>query len=214
MKAPGVVIGMLLLLGGQAGIAATPFMPGVYPGCPQPYFQLGCPDYTFTQAGYPGATSVWGWFSGTDLNADGYLTALELTDLQFSYSSNSGSFESLAVNVSGMLNGGGFSFKIGGDLLGDDLNEFVAAGIGGLATVGFSYRSDETGGVFVSPPDFPIGTVSTTELIRVAPIPEPSALALLLAGLATIGFGLARGPLLKSAAAVLERRSDQWRSHA
>lgn len=188
-----VSIGVLLLLGGHTGMAATPFMPRIYPGCPEPYFQLGCPDYTFTQAGYPGATSVWGWFSGRDLNADGYLTAPELTDLQFSYSLNSASFESLAVNVSEMLNGGAFRFKIGGDLLGDDLDEFVAAGIGGLATAGFSYRSDETGGVFVSPPDFPIGTVSTREPIRVAPIPEPSTLALFLAGLAAIGLGLARG---------------------
>jgi PEP-CTERM motif len=188
-----VSIGMLLLLGGQTGMTATPFMPGIYPGCPEPYFQLGCPDYTFTQAGYPGATSVWGWFSGKDQNADGYLTAPELTDLQFSYSLNSDSFESLAVNVSDMLNGGGFRFKIGGELLGDDLGEFVAAGIGGLATAGFSYRSDVTGGVFVSPPDFPIGTVSTQEPIHVAPIPEPSTLALLLAGLAAIGLGLKRG---------------------
>jgi hypothetical protein len=192
MKASGIAAGVLLVLSGtHLNVAAMPFVPGVYPGCPEPYFQLGCPDYTFTQIGYPGATSVWGWFSGEDLNADGYLTTAELTDLQFSYSTASASFESLAVNVSAMLAGGGFRFKIGGDLLGDDVGEFVAAGIGGLATAGFSYRSDETGGTFVSPPGFPIGTVTSIEAIRVAPIPEPSTSALILVGLATV-FGLAR----------------------
>lgn len=192
MTVSRVAIVTLLLLGGRAEAAATPFTPGIYPGCPEPYFQLGCPDYAFTQAGYPGATSVWGWFSGSDLNADGYLTAPELTDLQFSYALNSAGYESLAVNIAGVLNGGGFGFRIGGDLLGDDAGEFVAAGIEGLATGGFSYRSDEAGGVFVSPPGFPIGTVSSTELIRVAPIPEPSTLALFLAGLAAIGLTLVR----------------------
>ena len=170
-----IVLGIVVSLSVSA--ADYPF-PGVAPTREQ------TPYYPFTQAGY-GAGTVYGWFYGTDANADGYLTTSELQDFQFSFFANDGSsFQSLAVPVDQMFTTGGFRFRIGGSLLGDDAGEFVAAG--GTATNGFSLVADSNGGIFSSPAGFPVGVVTTHELLQVLPlqvIPEPAVSTLTLAGL-------------------------------
>jgi len=141
------------------------------------------PDFTFTQTGYDKG-ELSGWFSGTDQNSDGYLSTTELTDFQFSFYAFDGSyFESLAVPVDQMFEGGGFLFKLDDNILGDDPGEFVAAGIGGTHTAGFSYETSASGGVFKSPDDFPVGTTTTEQLVNVTPVPEPASLSMLLSGL-------------------------------
>ena len=71
-----------------------------------------------------------------------------LSTFQFSFLVDGGafSFQTLAVPADQIFaNGGGFNFKLGGALLGDDAGEFIAAGFGGTNTVGFSYTSGPGG---------------------------------------------------------------------
>lgn len=143
------------------------------------------PDYTFTQTGFSNGYLT-GSFSGDDLNGDGYLMTGEVTDFQFSFFGTDGSsFESLAVPVDQMFDGGGgFGYKLGSKFLGDDPGEFVAAGLSKIYTAGFSYIASGSGGTFFSPPDFPIGETSSSKLIgHITPIPEPTTSALMLSGL-------------------------------
>jgi hypothetical protein len=154
--------------------------------------------YPFVQSGYENGTA-YGWFWGTDQNNDGYLTTSELSTFQFSFQGNRGdSFASLAVPVNEMFaNGGGFSFKLGGTLLGDDTGEFIAAGIGGALTSGFSYVSGPDGGVFSSTfPGWPFSRDTTPKIVDVLPvvlIPEPATYALMLAGVVVIRIIVRRG---------------------
>jgi len=141
--------------------------------------------FDFTQGGYAEGT-VTGTFSGMDLNDDGVLTTSEMTDFQFNFFATDGSFfESLAVPVAQMFEGGSFEFRLDDLVLGDAPGEHVAAGIGGTHTAGFSYVASDAGGTFYSAPGFPVGTTSTVELMQVsvAPplpgVPEPPAAALI-----------------------------------
>jgi hypothetical protein len=156
------------------------------------------PGFTFTQAGYANGT-LNGWFTGVDANADGFLSTSELSDFQFAFFATDGSsFQSLAVPVDQMFEGGGFLFKLGGTVLGDDPGEFIAAGITGVHTAGFSYTASSAGGTLVPPADFSIGVTSTVQLVQVVPVPEPATGALMLIGLAALA-GVARRPERRAA---------------
>jgi len=152
--------------------------------------------FDFTQGGYPDGT-VSGTFSGMDLNDDGVLTTSEMTDFQFSFFATDGSFfESLAVPVAQMFDGGSFEFRLDDLVLGDAPGEHVAAGIGGTHTAGFSYVASDAGGTFYSAPGFPVGITSTVELVQVsvAPplpgVPEPAAAALIASAMGALVWRL------------------------
>jgi len=152
--------------------------------------------FDFTQGGYPNGT-VSGTFSGMDLNDDGVLTTGEMTDFQFNFFATDGSFfESLAVPVAQMFEGGSFDFRLDDLVLGDAPGEHVAAGIGGIHTAGFSYVASDAGGTIFPAPGFPVGITSTVELMQVsvAPtvpgIPEPPAAALIASAVGVLAWRL------------------------
>ncbi|MEP6502891.1 MAG: hypothetical protein ABJD97_06160 [Betaproteobacteria bacterium] len=147
--------------------------------------------FNFTQGGYANG-AVSGTFSGIDANDDGVLTTPEMTDFQFNFFATDGSYyQSLAVPVDQMFDGGSFEFRLDDLVLGDAPGEHVAAGIGGSHTAGFSFLASSAGGTFISRPGFPVGTTVTTEWVQVtvAPgIPELPTATLMLAALGVLGL--------------------------
>ena len=188
MKVRNVAAGMLALALALP-VSAKLFPPGIQdPPIPE--------YYPFTQSGYS-TGNMYGWFWGTDKNGDGSLTTSELSTFQFSFLANGGSsFQTLAVPVDQIFaNGGGFNFKLGGSVLGDDAGEFVAAATGATNSVGTtvasSYMSGPNGGTFTTTdPLWPLPQDTTRELVQVLPavlIPEPATYALMVAGMLLIG---------------------------
>ncbi len=163
--------------------------------------------YSFSEGMLQGQLS--GTFVGRDGNGDGYLDSSELTIFEFSYLATDGSSYQfnpgkapLAVLHPDIFIGGGFLYRLGSTTpgskaqLGDDSGEFVAVGLSGSATGGFSFVADSAGGNFGTPVGFPHSDSSSqlvqTVLITFAsPVPEPETCALLLVGL--IGIGIRRG---------------------
>lgn len=169
---------------------------------------IGDEIYTYSYSEQMTKGQLRGTFVGHDGNGDGYMDSSEVTIFDFSYFASDGSSYQfnpgkvpLAVFYPDIFTGGGFLYKLGSTVagskaqLGDDFGEFVAVGLSGSVTGGFSLVADSSGGIFAAPPAFShsdstFQLVQTTLVSFTSPIPEPETCALMLVGLAGIGVRL------------------------
>ena len=163
--------------------------------------------YNFSQGGYQGGATVSGSFAGEDLNGDGYLYSFmynpgELTAFELTFSGN----DDVAAFTLGLSNLGGFIFRLGGSVLGDDvggvtgpLSEVLGANnaflrFGAAGTINFQAACDGqvTCGAIEAIPGF-ARLASSTESIIVTPataVPEAGSIGLL--GLGALAIGARR----------------------
>jgi len=156
--------------------------------------------WTFTQGGYAGGAQVSGFFSGEDLDHDGWLLGVEVSNFSFSFTGN----EALHAFTSSFANGGGFSnlaYRLG-------RTTFEPGPYDGLSVVGevddgedfrlirflsfnAAWDAADAPGLFT---DYMSGEAitGTDQAIRVSAVPEPSEWALMLAGLGAVGAMMRR----------------------
>ncbi len=165
---------------------------------------VGDEIYTYYYSEQMANGQLLGTFVGHDGNGDGYLDSSEVTVFNFSYFASDGSSYQfnpgnvpLAVFYPDIFAGGGFLYKLSSTVagskaqLGDDFGEFIAVGLSGYVTGGFSLVADSSGGTFAAPlsflhSDITSQLVQTTLIWFASPIPEPETCALMLVGLVGI----------------------------
>lgn len=147
--------------------------------------------WRFSQAGFSGGGSVQGHFVVEDLNNDGVATSFYGELLAFSLHFSGDAFVpdfSIGIEELGALN-----WRIGSAGLGDELLHHMSEGLISDTTLAlpFSYVSGlgpthTPGGYAV---DLASGLASfTSEAVAVSAVPEPSAFALMGAGIGVFGF--------------------------
>jgi hypothetical protein len=149
--------------------------------------------FQLAQSGFDGGATISGFFSGTDLDHDGWLLGYEITDFSLSFSGNA----LVTAFTHSFANGSGFSniaYELGTDAI-------TGGKYGGLATRGGAGQNEWPGDLRYSAweweaeglpgvvADLDSGlTSSTSQLLSVTPVPEPGTYALLLAGIGMLGF--------------------------
>ncbi len=142
-------------------------------------------SYTFVQTGFEGGGTVSGSFSGNDLDGDGWLFGYELSAFTLSFSGNA----QVAAFTHTKANLGGIGWFIGDAFIGGRNDNYLQTS---RTSQGRSVQYDAWGWPEFSIPgritDSASGKVITTgEMVRVSPVPEPEAWALWLGGLGCIG---------------------------
>ncbi len=142
-------------------------------------------SYTFVQTGFEGGGTVSGSFSGNDLDGDGWLFGYELTAFTLSFSGNA----QVAAFTHTKANLGGIGWFIGDTFIGGRDNNYLQTS---RTSQGRSVQYDAWGW-----PEFNIpgritdsasgGVITTSEMVRVSPVPEPGDWALWLGGLGCVG---------------------------
>lgn len=151
--------------------------------------------WNFSQGGYDGGAQVSGFFSGIDLDHDGWILGYEVTDFSFAFSGNA----AVGAFVSSFANGGGFgnlAYHLGSTTFDpfpyDGLSVVGEYGSGDdwhvVRYVSFSeaWNAGQVPGQFM---DFMTDAVltATNQAIQVSAVPEPETWGLMLAGLGAIG---------------------------
>lgn len=86
--------------------------------------------YSFNQAGYSSGGEVSGYFSGTDINGDGYINGAngEISDFQLSFSGNA-AVNAFNIDYSDFLQtlaiGWGLIYRLGSTTIGTELDGFA-----------------------------------------------------------------------------------------
>jgi len=153
--------------------------------------------FSLSQGGYTGGAFISGFFSGDDLDHDGWLLGYEITNFSLSFSGN----EIVAAFTHSFANGSGFSniaYELG-------TGAITGGQYGGLATRGGVGQNEFPGDIRYSAweweaenlpgvvADLDSGLMDPTDqTLRVTAVPEPGTYALMLAGLAGMGFVVRR----------------------
>lgn len=138
--------------------------------------------YNFTQAGFAGDGTLIGYFTGSDLNNDGFISSSEISD--FSATMHGSFYDGFTFGFDWYDHGyyvtPTVGYRIGSHVIGDEAGELLE----NYTPYQINYVSGSSGAMISGLSSEPV--IYSNQLVQVvdpSPVPEPSTWMLMLSGL-------------------------------